>query len=113
MGRWLKKLENMPGVALTKLTQPGSVSFVSADLEHIQENKSNLTRFITQCCKGITVDPQQVIDHLLSIEDVLDIKNGNISAEVLRLSIQLWMSGGMPYQSGKSMASMPHNAKKC
>ena len=113
MGRWLKKLESMPEVALTKPTQPSSVSFVSTDLEHIQENKSNLTRFITQCCNGITVDPQQVIDHLLSIEDELDIKNGNISAEVLRLSIQLWISGGMLHQSAKSMASKTHNVKKC
>ena len=63
--------------------------------------KENLTRFVHQCCRGLSVTPQQVIDNLLSVDDEVDIINGDVPAESLRLHIQVWIENNMPYYSGK------------
>lgn len=104
MGRWLKKIENMPEVKLTELPKPSSVSFVGTDLVLTSENnldKLNLIEFVSRCCQGFSVTAQQVIDHLLSIEDEQDIINGDTPVDSLRLHIKLWIENGMPHYSGK------------
>lgn len=63
--------------------------------------KENLTKFVHRCCVGLPVTTQQVIDNLLSIDDELDIINGAIPVDSLRLHIQLWIESDMPYYSGK------------
>ena len=71
-------------------------------LKKILEKKTiNLNQFVTRCCYGLEVNPQEVIDHLLSIEDEQDIINGLIPADSLRLHIELWIANGKPYYSGK------------
>ncbi|WP_133131407.1 hypothetical protein [Legionella yabuuchiae] len=104
MGRWLKKLNDMQESELTKLTNPPSVGFVSTKAEgfHKKNNKEiDLINFVQGCLKELDIKPQQVIDNLLSIEDEQDIINKNISPELLRLHIELWLKAGKPYYSGK------------
>lgn len=45
---------------------------------------------------------EKPISHLLSLEDEINIINGDITEETLILSIQLWIEAGKPHQSGKS-----------
>ena len=104
MGRWLRKIEGMTEVKLTEPPKPGSVSFVSTDLVLPSEkplDKLNLSEFVTKCCQGFSVSAQQVIDHLLSVEDEQDIINGETPEISLRLHIELWIENGMPHYSGK------------
>ena len=106
MGRWLKKLEGMDKSELTKLTQ-SSVGFVSTTSEHFDKNNAEifeLISFVEKCCVNLQVEPQQVIDGLLSIDDEQDIINGDTPAESLRLHIELWISAGKPHYSGKELS---------
>ncbi len=104
MGRWLKKLDDMEMSEPTKLTQ-SSVGFVSTNSEHFYKNNTitfDLINFVEKCCVNLQVEPQQVIDGLLSIEDEQDIINGDVPSESLRLHIELWISAGKPHYSGKA-----------
>lgn len=106
MGRWLKKLEGMDKSAPTKLTQ-SSVAFVSNTSEHFDKNNAEtfeLISFVEKCCINLQVEPQQVIDGLLSIDDEQDIINGDTTVESLRLHIELWISAGKPHYSGKELS---------
>ena len=60
-------------------------------------------QFVTRCCLGFAVEPQEVIDRLLSIEDEQDIINGEILADSLKLHIQVWIEMGKPHYSGKEL----------
>jgi hypothetical protein len=57
----------------------------------------SLDDFVARCCFGLNIDPLQVIDNLLSLEDRQDIINGDISHECLRAHIEAWITQGMPY----------------
>ena len=106
MGRWTKKLEKRLKQEPTKLTKPPSVSFVSTTSTHIQKNnakKIDLFDFVSSCCGGHKVDPQQVINRLLSVEDEQDIINGLVPPESLRLHIKVWCEMGKPHYSGKQL----------
>jgi hypothetical protein len=71
-------------------------------LDEALKNKAiNLNQFVTRCCCGLSVDPQQVIDFLLSADDQQAIICGGIAGEELRLHIELWVINGMPDYSGK------------
>jgi hypothetical protein len=63
--------------------------------------KQNLITFVQQCCVGLPVNEQQVIEHLLSVDDEQDIINGDTPMDSLQLHIQLWLDAGMPHYSGK------------
>ena len=99
MGRWLKKLEGMVTSEPTKLTQ-SSVGFVGTVSEYF-----DLINFVEKCCVNLQIEPQQVIDGLLSTDDEQDIINGDIPAESLRLHIELWMLAGKPHYSGKERSN--------
>jgi hypothetical protein len=62
-----------------------------------------LIRFVEQCCIGIPVKAQQVIELLLSVDDEQDIINDEIPEESLRLHIKLWVETGKPHYSGKKL----------
>ena len=62
-----------------------------------------LTRFVEQCCIGLPVNAQQVVEHLLSVDDEQDIINDEIPEESLRLHIKLWVEAGKPHYSGKKL----------
>lgn len=107
MGRWLKKLDDMDMSEPTKLTQ-SSVGFVSSNSEHFYKNNTAafaLINFVEKCCVNVQVEPQQVIDELLSIGDEQDIINGDIPEESLRLHIELWISTGKPHYSGNGRSN--------
>lgn len=59
--------------------------------------------FIKNCCPNYEGSYQEIIDYLLSKEDEQDIINGDISAEALRLHVQLWANAGKPQYSGKNL----------
>ena len=69
--------------------------------DELNKQSINLYQFVQRCCANFTIQPQQVIDHLLSIEDEQDIINGDIPAESLQLHINLWIKAGQPHYSGK------------
>jgi len=104
MGRWLKKLAHMPRLEPTELTQPAAVSSVGTISKDTEKNKHDLMYFVTQCCDGLGAEPQKVIDRLLDYDDELDIINGEIPVECLRLNIKLWLQKEMPNYSAKSLA---------
>lgn len=104
MGRWLKKLDNMPKRELTKPTEGACVSFVSTSSEAFHKKipeKIESIDFVRGCCNQFAVEPKQVIDHLLSLDDEQDIINGIVPAESLRTHIQLWINTGKQHYSGK------------
>ncbi len=104
MGRWLKKLETIGKSELTELTQLPSVGFVSSISEPFQKNniiELSLIKFVSECCINLSIEPQKVIDRLLSTEDEQDIINGVIPAEPLVIAIQLWIAKGAKHISGK------------
>ena len=69
--------------------------------EAIRKKTVNLKQLITRCCYGLKTDPQEVLDKLLCVEDEQDIVSGYITAEELRLHIELWVFNDKPYYSGK------------
>ncbi|KTD02656.1 hypothetical protein [Legionella feeleii] len=79
----------------------------------IQSNKGGILialnnlvfRYTEQCCLGLDVEAQEVIDRLLSIEDEQDIISGQIPMESLRLHIEVWKKAGKPHYSGKDLAN--------
>lgn len=104
MGRWLKFLDDMPESKPTKLTEQPSVGSVSDPSKEFHKNidkKIDLVGFVQECLKGINLQPQQVIDGLLSVEDELDIINRSVSAQSLRLHIELWLKADKPNYSAK------------
>lgn len=106
MGRWLKKLEQTPKPVPTKLTKVSCVGFVSTTSEHNHKNnakKIDLFDFISRACVGFQVNPQLVIDSMLSVEDEQDIINDLIPAETLKLHIKIWCEMAKPHYSGKQL----------
>lgn len=104
MGRWLQKVKTVENPELTKLTEASCVSFVSLALEPFQENniiRLSLTKFVSECCANLPIEPQKVINGLLSTDDEQDIINGVIPAESLVIAIQLWIAKGAKHISGK------------
>ena len=69
--------------------------------EELKKLPIDLYHFVQRCCIGFSVNAQQVIVHLLSVEDEQDIINGATPADALRLHIKLWIESGMPDYSGK------------
>lgn len=69
--------------------------------EELKKQPVNLYRFVEQCCSSFYVSVQEVIDHLLSLEDEQDIINGEIPIESLKLHIEVWIKAGKPHYSGK------------
>jgi hypothetical protein len=69
--------------------------------EALKKKHIALFQFVQRCCVGLSINAQQVIDHLLSIEDEQDIINGDTPADSLRLHVKLWIENGMPHYSGK------------
>lgn len=70
-------------------------------LDELKKKRIDLFQFVQRCCVGLPVNAQQVIDHLLSIDDEQDIINGDTPADSLRLHLKLWIENGMPHYSGK------------
>lgn len=102
MGRWMKKIENIPKAELTKPTELGFVGFVSAIPEHFEKNSEKFVLdFVTKSCAGLHCEPQRFIDEFLSVEDEQDIIGGDFTAEGLRAHMKNWISLGMPRYSGK------------
>ena len=101
MGRWQEKLANMSKSMVTKLPEPSCVSFVSNDLSLIEKNNQLVVEFVRECCVGLIIKPQEVIDHFLAVEDEEDIINGLIPIDSLRLHIKLSIANGKPHYSGK------------
>lgn len=104
MGRWLKKLNEIQESELTKPTDQPSVGYVSTTFEYFHgknDKKIDMVKLVQNSLKGLNISPQQIIDELLSIEDEQDIVNGNVSTQLLRLHIELWLKAGKPYYSGK------------
>ena len=71
--------------------------------EALEKKSINLNHFVTRCCYGQDIDPQEVIDRLLAVEDEDDVINGLVPADSLRLHIELWIANGKPYYSGKEL----------
>lgn len=69
--------------------------------ETLKKKTINLNQLVTRCCYGSKTEPQEVLDKLLSVEDEQDIVGGYITAEELRLHIELWIANGKPHYSGK------------
>lgn len=69
--------------------------------DELKKQTIDLHQFVTRCCSGLQIDPQQVIDRLLSVDDEQDIINGLVSAESLRLHIKVWCEMGKPHYSGR------------
>ena len=102
MGRWLKKLKTIEKLELTEPTQPAFVSSVSPTLESFQKNNAmRLRNFVSECCLNLSIEPQKVIDGLLSTDDEQDIINGVIPAESLMIAVQAWIAKGAKHISGK------------
>jgi len=72
--------------------------------EELKKQSVDLHQFVQRCCMGLLLTAQQVIDELLSPDDEQDIINGDVPLEVLRLHVEVWISSGMPFYSGKSLA---------
>lgn len=64
--------------------------------------RKQVTEFVQISCQGFLVSVSQVMEHLLSSEDISDIVNGNIPMETLKLHIELWIAKGMPHYSSRS-----------
>lgn len=96
MGRWINKIpsQSIP----SKPSKPSFVGFDGGDSGDITEL---LLRFVQTSCKGMRIDPQLVIEDLLSIEDEQDIIGGHITMEQLNYFIELWVASGMRRVSGK------------
>lgn len=69
--------------------------------EELRKQPVDLYQFVQRCCVGFPVTSQQVINHLLSVEDEEDIIHSGMTVEMLRLHIKLWFKSGMPHYSGK------------
>ena len=69
--------------------------------DELKKQTIDLHQFVTRCCSGLQIAPQQVIDRLLSVDDEQDIINGLVSAESLRLHIKVWCEMDKPHYSGK------------
>lgn len=67
----------------------------------LKKQPIELYQFVQRCCVDLPVKAQQVIDNMLSANDEKDIINGVVSAESLRLYIEVWISTGKPYYSKK------------
>ena len=65
---------------------------------------ANLNQFVRRCCYRQHVDPQEVIDRLLAVENEYDIINRLVPANSLRLHIGLWITNGKPYYSGNELS---------
>jgi hypothetical protein len=71
--------------------------------DELKKQTIDLHQFVTRCCSGLQIDPQKVIDRLLSADDEQDVINGEVPAESLRLHIELWATAGKLYYSGKEL----------
>lgn len=69
--------------------------------DELKKQVIDLHQFVTKCCIGFEANPQQVLDHMLSVEDEQDIIHGLIPVETLKLHIKIWCEIGMPHYSDK------------
>lgn len=68
----------------------------------LKKRTIDLTEFVTNCCQGLDVNAQRVIESLLSTEDRQDINNRDIPPESVRAHIENWISHGMPHNSTRN-----------
>lgn len=68
-------------------------------------HSKNIIDLINVACEGLQINPQSVIDRLLSTEDKMDIIDGVIPLACLRAHIANWYFKGMPHISGKDKGS--------
>tara|TARA_R110002110_G_C13467715_1_gene719478 strand:- start:3559 stop:3768 length:210 start_codon:yes stop_codon:yes gene_type:complete len=54
-----------------------------------------LVEFVTKCCVGLGVAPECVLDCMLCEADKQEIIRGELSVEVMRLFIGMWVMDGM------------------
>lgn len=103
--------KHMTATSATVATQEATNCMSVADVATVAVTTSpqavtlpqKLIRFVEQCCTGPSVSAQQVIEHLLSVDDERDIINGEVPEESLRLHIKLWVEAGKPHYSGKKL----------
>ena len=105
MGRWLNRIQTQ--TAPSKPSEPSFDSFDAMDYSPIEENSGQnaaaklLMKFVQESCVGQTVDPQRVIDELISVQNEQQILNGLYVIKELAHLIRLWIADGMPYLSEK------------
>ena len=108
MGRWFNKIKNDSLNELTKPTESTPVSSVGMYYSDIakknieNDSSSIIIHFVQASCEGMRIDPQLIIEDLLSIEDEQDIVDGYVTVEQLNYLIELWVSSGMKRVSGKA-----------
>ncbi len=73
----------------------------NTNVQNPQSRQRQIIEFVQSCCGDFKINPQQVINGLLSIEDEQDIINGDVPKDSLTLHIELWIKGGMRHISGK------------
>ena len=97
-------IEHMTATSATLATQ-AQINTNSVATVAVTEpsNQEKLTQFVQKCCISFPGITQQVIDNLLSVDDEIDIINGDMSADALRLYIQVWIEDNMPYYSRKTI----------
>jgi hypothetical protein len=109
MGRWLDKIPTY--ITPSKPSKPSFVGFDGVNYGKGKENFSHdehsvlLIKFIRESCLGIPIDPQLIIDRLLSIKDTQDIIEGRGIIKELNFIIRLWVADGMPHISDKPAMS--------
>lgn len=93
MGRWINKIS--PQSTPSKPSKPSFVGFDGSDSRDIQgeycqvDTSTRLIPFIQASCKGMGIDPQLVIEDLLSVEDGQDILDGFVTIEQLNYGLLL------------------------
>lgn len=90
--------ETSEGTGIIQSRQGGSSSTLSS-----LNQKQELNYIVEQVCNEFPVSAKEVIDNLLSIEDELDIIEGNIPEETLKAHIKVWLEAGKPKLSGKNL----------
>ncbi len=63
--------------------------------------KGQVVNFVSSCCFEFDIEPIEVINCLLSIEDETDIINDQLPKDCLKLHIEVWIKDGKPFYSGK------------
>jgi len=71
--------------------------------EELKKQTIDLHQFVRQCCYGLKVKPEQVIDELLDHDNEQEIKAGDMAPDALRAHINTWLDDGMLYLSGKKL----------
>lgn len=63
--------------------------------------KEQVVNYVNSCCLEFDIEPIEVINCLLSIEDETDIINDQLPKDCLKLHIHVWIKDGKPFHSGK------------